>query len=140
MNLSPHFTLAEMVASPTARRMGFTEQFEPPPHIIAALKELCLKILEPLRKEVGPIVVSSGYRCARLNKKVKGAKNSQHLVGEAADIKCVNYKNKAIFLAAQKLKLPYDQLIWEYGTRQEPDWIHVSLGPRNRKQILYIGV
>lgn len=136
--LSPNFTLLELLKSPTANRMGLREQFDPPPEVVANLKRLCLEVLEPLRRECGPLIINSGYRCPRLNEAVKGARNSQHLTGEAADIECVNYTNALLFKKAQELKLPFDQLIWEFGSRTNPDWVHISRSDRNRKELLWI--
>jgi len=140
MRLSPHFTLAEMLESQTARRKNITEQFNPPPEVITNLRLLCKNVLEPLRMAVGqPIKVSSGYRTLRLNRAIGGARNSQHLVGEAADIQGITLTNRQLFNKIKQLKLPFDQLIWEFGNDQNPAWVHVSFGPRNRRQILRIG-
>jgi zinc D-Ala-D-Ala carboxypeptidase len=143
MKLTANFSLAEMLESGTARRKGLQEQFDPPSEIISSLQLLCIHILQPLRDHVGPISISSGYRCPRLNKAVKGAKNSQHLKGEAADIQAVgDMTNKMLFDAIKSLNLPYTQLLWEYGTIRNPAWVHVSYTPNvpPKRQILYIGV
>ncbi len=86
--LSSHFTLHELVASRTATRKNIAEQFAPPDDIISNLKFLAVNLLEKLREKNGntPLFVSSGYRCPRLNKAVGGARNSQHLQGQAVDI------------------------------------------------------
>jgi len=136
MKLSKNFTLAEMLESQTARRHGIDEQFMPPAKVVDNLQALVKNILQPLRDKVGPISVSSGYRCKRVNTIIKGAASSQHLTGQAADIKGAN--NKALFDAIIEMKLPFDQLIWEFGTKANPAWVHVSFGPRNRRQVLYI--
>jgi zinc D-Ala-D-Ala carboxypeptidase len=141
MKLSSHFTLEEMLESQTARRKGIAEQFTPPPEAVTNLKALCKNILEPLREAIGkPIKISSGYRCPRLNKAIGGAKNSQHLVGEAADIQGLEgVSNKQLFNKIKQLGLPFDQMIWEFGNDQNPAWVHVSFGPRNRRQIIKVG-
>lgn len=138
MNLTENFTLDEMLKSQTAIRKGIAEQFNPPAHVVQALEKLCVNILEPLRAECGPIKVNSGYRSPKTNAAVGGAKTSQHLHGEAADIEGVNVSNATLFRKIQEMGLPFDQLIWEYGTQTEPSWVHVSFGPRNRRQVLYI--
>jgi len=141
MILSPHFTLAEMLESQTARRKAIAEQFTPPQEVIDNLKALCEHILEPLRVAVGKSIhINSGYRCAKLNRAVGGAKNSQHVLGQAADLKPTGMTHAQLFHKIQELNLPFDQLIWEYGTTKEPAWVHVSFGPRNRRQVLYVGV
>ena len=81
--------------------------------------------------------MTSGYRCGRLNKAVGGAAKSQHMYGQAADIRTVSDKpsdNKKLFDLIRELKLPYDQLIDEYNY----NWVHVSYSSRNRRQILHI--
>jgi hypothetical protein len=131
-----HFTMNEMTRSATAKRYGIDNT--PSPEAQASLKALVEKILDPLREAWGqPIIVSSGYRCGRLNKIVKGSATSQHMLGEAADIHTVSDKpedNRRLFQLIQRLNLPYDQLIDEYGY----NWIHVSYGPRNRHRILHL--
>ena len=93
-------------------------------------------ILDPLREVYGkPIIVTSGFRCKRLNNIVGGSKKSQHCNGEAADIRSLSdsrEENKKLFDLILELDLPFDQLINEY----DYDWIHVSYSPRNRRQIL----
>lgn len=139
-NISEHFSLKEMVESQTARRLKIYEQFNPPADVLANLKALADHILEPLREHTGPIKVNSGYRSPKTNKAVGGAKNSQHLTGEAADIEGIGITNAQLFHKIQELKLPFDQLIWEYGTSHEPAWVHVSYGPRQRRQVLHVGI
>lgn len=135
---SKYFTLTEMLESATARRLKINEQFNPPAEIVTNLELLCKNILDPLREQVGAIIVTSGYRSPALNKAVKGAKSSQHMKGQAADIKGVNVSNAELFNQIQKLNLPFDQMIWEFGTDKEPAWVHVSYGALNRRQILYV--
>jgi hypothetical protein len=135
---SKYFTLQEMLESATARRLKIAEQFNPPAEIVTNLELLCKNILDPLREKCGAINVTSGYRSPALNKAVKGAKSSQHMKGQAADIKGINCSNAELFNQIQKLKLPFDQMIWEYGTDKEPSWVHVSFGSLNRRQILYV--
>lgn len=124
MKLSEHFTLEELTRSATARARGIDNT--PTERDKANLKRLATEVLEPLRKMAGvPITVTSGYRCYALNKAVGGAATSQHLRGEAADIKCAD--NKALFAAAMELmllgKIKVGQLIDEKGYR----WLHISL-------------
>ena len=128
----------EMIRSATAKRYGIDNT--PTPEIKANLKLLVEKVLDPLREAWGaPIIVDSGYRCGRLNKILKGSSTSQHLLGQAADIRTVSDKpedNKRLFDLIRKLGLPYDQLIDEYNY----NWIHVSYGPRHRRLILHLPV
>ena len=130
------FTIKELTKSNEAKRNKInnvpTKQEEQ--NLIALVEN----ILDPLREAYGkPIIVTSGYRCERLNKLVKGSKNSQHRYGQAADIRTVEdtkEENKKLFDLIQQLNLPFDQLINEYDF----DWIHVSYSSRNRRQILNI--
>lgn len=129
-----YFTLAEMTKSSTAQRKGINNS--PSIQVCQSLTALIEKVLDPLREAYGkPIIVTSGYRCEKLNKAVGGAASSQHVKGEAADIRSVQdtpEENKKLFDLIVKLKLPFDQLINEYGY----DWVHVSFGPRHRRQKL----
>lgn len=132
---SKYFTLEEMTASPTAQRLGINNK--PTADIVAALQRLVTNVLDPLREEWGaPIIVTSGYRCVKLNSVVGGARSSQHTFGQAADIRTVSDRpeeNKRLRNLLIKLNLPYDQLIDEYGC----DWLHVShRAAGNRGQIL----
>jgi zinc D-Ala-D-Ala carboxypeptidase len=135
--LTTNFTLEELCYSSTAKAKGITEQFTPSLDIISCLKKLAVNILQPLRDGYGGgIQVNCAYRCKRLNDAVKGANNSQHLQGKAADITVGNkYKNQELFDLIVSLNLPFDQLIDE----QDYSWIHVSYDEtRNRKQILHL--
>ena len=132
-----YFTLNELTASSTAKRKGIDNT--PDATVRANLTALVANILDPLREAYGkPIVVSSGYRCPKLNRAVGGAAKSQHVTGQAADIHTLSdtpADNKKLFDLIQSLKLPFDQLINEYNF----NWVHVSFSPRNRRQVLKIG-
>ena len=131
MKLTKNFTLEEFIVSAVAVRYNIDNT--PSEEERKNIKNLCVKILQPLRDYTGPILVSSGYRSAKLNKKVKGSKTSQHVSGQAADIKTQNMRKAFLYI---QNNLPFDQLIWEYGDDKQPSWIHVSYGPRNRRQVL----
>lgn len=131
-----YFTLNELTKSDAAKRskINNTPNKQEESNLIALVNY----ILDPLREAYGkPIIVTSGFRCERLNKLVNGSKSSQHRYGQAADIRTVEdtiEENKKLFDLAQELNLPFDQLIDEYNF----DWVHVSYSPRNRRQILHI--
>ena len=96
IRLSEHFMLSEFTRSTTAERLGICNELDPfyPTHkdIIANLRNLCEQVLEPLRAYVRqPIIISSGYRSPALNQALRGAPRSQHLTGEAADIRLPTY-------------------------------------------------
>jgi zinc D-Ala-D-Ala carboxypeptidase len=138
MQLSEHFELAEFIRSSTAKRAGISNM--PTDAHLENIKLLCEKVLEPIRVHFArPIILSSGYRSAALNRAVGGSSSSQHCSGEAADIDMdgTNITNAQIFNYI-KDNLEFDQLIWEFGTDTNPDWVHVSYesNGRQRKQIL----
>jgi zinc D-Ala-D-Ala carboxypeptidase len=138
MQLSEHFELAEFIRSSTAKRAGISNM--PTDAHLENIKLLCEKVLEPIRVYFArPIILSSGYRSAALNRAVGGSSSSQHCSGEAADIDMegTNITNAQIFNHI-KDNLEFDQLIWEFGTTSNPDWVHVSYesNGRQRKQIL----
>ena len=128
------FALKEFVKSNTAARLGIDNN--PNEDVKKNIELLVEKILDPLREKFGkPIIVTSGYRCKELNKAVGGAAKSQHMSGEAADIRTVEDSkraNKELFNLIIELGLPFDQLINEH----DYDWVHVSYGKRNRRMIL----
>ena len=125
-----YFTMTELCASQVARRKNIDNT--PNGEVRANLTALVANVLDPLREAYGkPIVVSSGYRCPKLNKAVGGVKNSQHTEGRAADIQEVSKLPKD----NKKLGLPFDQLIDEHGMA----WVHVSYSIRNRRQVLKVG-
>tara|TARA_R110000868_G_scaffold47907_1_gene156404 strand:+ start:533 stop:982 length:450 start_codon:yes stop_codon:yes gene_type:complete len=134
MNLSKSFTLAELTKSQTATRLGIDNT--PTPEQLENLVELCHKVLQPLRDAVGPVLISSGLRVPALNKAIGGSATSQHCAinGAAADIDVKD--NRKVFDYI-KDNLQFDQLIWEFGDRESPDWVHVSYHyGKNRGQVL----
>ncbi len=129
MKLTEHFSLDEFTRSATAIANGVDNTLDTTKAedriVVENLEHLCQTVLEPLREQMGtPVVISSGYRCRELNSLVGGARNSQHLTGEAADI--VPQSGEALkrwFLFIQQ-HCRFDQLILEsQGNRR---WIHVS--------------
>jgi len=140
MQLSEHLSLAEVTKSDTAKRRGVSNM--PTEAHIANFKLLAENIFEPIRNHFGkPIFISSGYRSAELNKAIGGAASSQHCQGEAIDIdmdgRPGGITNKMVFDFIKE-NLNFDQLIWEFGTDANPDWVHVSYEStgKQRKQIL----
>lgn len=130
--MTDNFTLNELTRSMTAKRLGIDNT--PNCEQTLNLKALVLKVLQPARDFLNkPITVTSGFRSDYLNRRIGGAKNSQHTTGEAADLMCSD--NKKLFLYI-KTYLDFDQLIWEYGDDNQPEWIHVSYSKENRKEVL----
>ena len=138
MQLSKNLSLKEAIKSNTATRLGIDnkpEQWE-----INNLLAVAEKVFQPVRDHFGvPIGVSSGYRSKALNKAIGGSKYSQHMIGEALDIDADIYgkvTNAEIFNYI-KDNLEWDQMIWEFGDDDEPNWVHVSYKESgfNRNQI-----
>lgn len=134
-----YFTIEELCRSETADAKGIDNR----PSAVARenLEALVFNVLDPLREKFGkPIIVNSGYRSTLLNNILGGARSSQHTRGEAADITAEDANENFELFEMIRTTLPFDQLIWEKGTRTYPAWIHVSfkMEGRNRKQILKI--
>lgn len=137
MKLSNHLSLAEMIRSDSAKRLGISNQ--PLPEHLDNMKVLAENVFEPIREHFGvPIYISSGYRSEALNKAVKGSKTSQHCKGQAMDIDMDGsglISNKDIFNFIRS-NLRFSQLIWEFGDTNNPDWVHVSYDERNKGEVL----
>ena len=137
--LSKYVSWREGIKSNTASRLGIDNT--PNEEQIKAMKHIAKNIFDPVREFVGgPLHVNSFYRSPILNRSVGGSSKSQHCKGEAMDIDCDQYghgTNAKVFHFI-KDNLEYDQLIWEFGNDQNPEWIHVSLTQRrpNRKSTL----
>lgn len=130
LRLSDHFTLAEMTHSQTAVRSGLDNT--PDEVTVQNLRQLVEHVLEPLRLYLGkPVLISSGYRSKAVNAAIGGAASSQHCLGQAADIQVHTLTVANLAQTIRQLGLPYDQLIDEFG-----DWVHVSYGPRQRREAL----
>ena len=139
MKLSAHFDLSEFERSATASRYGIDNQV--PPSLIPNLRRLCDQVLEPLRAYAGrPIVINSGYRSPQLNfhSKVRGSARSQHMTGEAVDIRVPDSATGNRWFLFLMNHCPFDQLIRERPTRDSDTfWIHVSLkASDNRRQVI----
>ena len=134
-----HFSIEEMYASDTAKRLGINNK--PSTQQTINLVYLCAYVLEPLRVAMGkPIKISSGFRSQALNKAVGGVYNSQHLKGQAADIDIQGDMafGRKIFDYIRD-HLPFDQLIWEHN-KSGTYWVHVSFVypdfGKNRKNVI----
>ncbi len=144
-----YFTIDELTYSATAQAKGIDNT--PNAEAKANLELLVDKLLDPLREAFGgPITVTSGYRSPKLNSKIKlASKTSQHMKGQAADLYVAKYNgaktsdtqrrklHKELLAMVFDRGLPFDQAIWEYGTDDGPDWLHLSYSATSqRKQIL----
>jgi hypothetical protein len=136
IQLSPHFTLQEMVRSDYALRHGLDNA--PPPEAVISLRILCGVILEQIRGQIGsPVIITSGYRSPIVNGGIGGAPTSQHLKGEAADFHIPGMNNLEVVkaIAHAEIVIPFDQLIYEGG---EGGWVHISHAAQKsqRRQVL----
>ena len=141
MKLSKNFTYEELCHSNVAERRGINNRprtKEEEKRVIENLKALCMEVLQPLRDFLGkPVVISSGYRCAELNKAVGGVRNSQHMKGEAADIHVENTEHLLKIMHFIMDETDFDQVIWERN-RAGTQWVHVSYKREgvNRHQVV----
>ena len=124
--MTKNFTLKELCVTKTGIHN------EPNAEQKESLRLLAVNILQPARDALGAITVTSGFRNAKVNAAVGGSRSSQHTKGEAADLQCND--NAALFNLIKTLE--FDQLIWEFGDKEQPDWVHVSFAKKNRKEIL----
>jgi len=126
MSISKHISYREGVYSRTATRLGIkndpnAEQME---NMIAIAEE----VFEPLRMWVGgPIKINSFFRSPELNKAIGGSGKSQHCHGQAIDLDdTFGRATNAEMYEFIKKHLDFDQMIWEFGDDENPDWVHVS--------------
>ena len=132
MNLTQHFTLEEFCLSTTAVSLGIPNI--PSPALYHAMRATCggLERIRTITQK--PIVILSGFRTEQLNQMLMGAKNSQHLEGEAADIICPGYGTPLEFakvIEEHALSINYDQMILEYA-----QWVHISFSVTPRREAL----
>lgn len=126
MQLTANFSLAELTV--TDRNMPNV----PNEAEVASLRSLAEMILQPLRDALGkPVRVNSAFRSEAVNRAVGGTATSQHRLGQAADIHVPGMTSVEVAKKIVALGLPFDQVIEEFGS-----WVHVSYGPRRRRQQL----
>lgn len=143
--LSNNFTLGEMIASDTAKKLKIDNT--PTLLAIVHLEELCKNLLQPIRDAYGkPIRVTSGYRCYRLNRAVGGSPSSVHPLGWAADIRPASgsYEEFEVFVInflQEHPEIGFDQCIREKSGKSK--WLHLGLrngAGRQRKMIFDIKI
>lgn len=138
-HISEHISYTEATKSRTAVEQSIDNT--PDEKTLSNMRHVAERVFEPLREHFCvPISVTSFYRSPELNKAVGGSSTSQHVKGEAIDIDADVFgviTNKQIFEYIKNY-LNFDQLIWEYGTDEEPAWVHVSLKKSgfNKREIL----
>lgn len=133
-SISQHISYKEGIVSATGKRLGIDNT--PPPEILATMKVTAEKLFEPMREYFGqPIRIVSFYRCPALNKAVGGSKTSSHMKGEAIDVEGTNgVTNMDIIRYFKEANVPMDQVIHEFGTDEEPDWVHISYREGNNRR------
>jgi len=136
--ISKHISYKEGVYSITAIRKGIDN--EPNEEQLSNMKLVAEKIFEPVRTHFKvPIKVNSFFRSPNLNKAIGGSTKSQHCKGQAIDIDDTygKIKNSEIYWWIKE-NLDFDQMIWEFGNNDNPDWVHVSyVSPdKNRNRCL----
>lgn len=123
MNLSPHFTLAELTFTDHREFLNVPNE--------ANIQNLCrlAEFLEKVKSLLGglPILVNSAYRSEAVNRAVGSKETSQHLTGCAADIRVPGMKPDVVCQAIFKSNLKYDQLIKEFVNADGGGWTHISI-------------
>ena len=136
--ISPHISYREGVYSITATRKGISNT--PNDEQLANMELVAEEIFEPLRVWVGgPIKINSFFRSPELNKSIGGSSKSQHCKGQAIDIDDTFGKaTNAEMYHYIKDNLDFDQMIWEFGNDDNPDWVHISYvsAQKNRNRCL----
>jgi len=131
--LTQSFTLREFVNSQVAARFGIDNT--PPPQAVDCIKALCVNVLQPLRDRLHrPIQILSGYRCPRVNALANGARSSQHMFGEAADIAVKDVEPAYLQRLIRESGISVDQCIVEFD-----QWVHVSwkaTGPQRNQYLI----
>ena len=124
--ISEHISYKEGVYSITATRRGIDNT--PNDEQLENMETVAEEVFEPLRVYVdGPIKINSFFRCEELNKAIGGSSKSQHCKGQAIDLDdTFGRATNAEMYYFIKDKLNFDQLIWEFGDDDNPDWVHVS--------------
>ena len=124
--ISEHISYREGVYSNTATRRGIDNT--PDDDQLSNMELVAEEVFEPLRVYVdGPIKINSFFRCPELNKAIGGSSKSQHCQGQAIDLDdTFGRATNAEMYHFIKEKLNFDQLIWEFGDDDNPDWVHVS--------------
>jgi hypothetical protein len=124
--ISKHISYKEGVYSNTAIRKGIDNT--PNAEQKANMEKIAQNIFEPLRQWAGgPIKINSFFRCPELNKAIGGSSKSQHCKGQAIDIDdTFGVVSNADMYAWIKNHLDFDQMIWEFGDDNNPNWVHIS--------------
>ena len=138
MSISKRISYKEGVYSRTATRLGIKNN--PNAEQMKNMVAIAEEVFEPLRAWVGgPVKINSFFRSPELNKAIGGSTKSQHCQGQAIDLDdTFGRATNAEMFEFIKQNLDFDQMIWEFGDEDNPDWVHVSyVSPeQNRKRCL----
>lgn len=138
MRISKHISYREATHSATAKRRGLDNT--PNQEQLENMYKVAEFIFEPLRLFVGgPIKINSFFRSVAVNRAVGGTSRSQHCKGQAIDIDDVfGHKTNAEMFQYVRENLDFDQMIWEFGSNNNPSWLHISYVSKaeNRNRIL----
>lgn len=145
--ISDHISYKEAIRSNTAVRYGIENR--PGEIALLNMKNVARILFEPMRKYFQvPIYISSFFRSPELNRIIGGSENSSHMMGEAIDVDADVFNkrlrdgelltNRDIFHYLLNESESFDQLIWEYGDKDGPAWVHFSYRDKrtNRNQVL----
>lgn len=138
MRIGKYIDLSDLTSSDTATRLHIDQT--PSQDVIDALTNVVKFVYDPVCDHLGTVRINSGYRSKELNHAIGGSTTSQHCKGEALDlsfngIKSVNTNSTIFYYIFHNLE--FDQLIWEFGTDKNPQWVHVSYSTKfNRKEVL----
>ena len=136
--IGAHFLLKHLIWSNTAKNnsinnMPGVDGSPSQTEVIENLRLLMVNIIDPIVNIYPDLIINSGYRCVELNKRLGGSNTSQHIFGQAVDIRVPNLTTADLYNYIYTNIKGWDQLIWEYPERGNNSWVHVSYGPQNRK-------
>lgn len=128
-----NFSMSELIRSDVASKNGINNT--PSSSSLDNLFDLIVYCLQPVRNVIDkPMIITSGYRCTKLNKLVGGTKNSHHLIGCAADFIVTGLKPSEIINTILKSDIRFNQLINEYDK-----WVHISyIKDKNKNQVIFL--
>lgn len=134
--LGRFFTLADLMRSTAAARLGLDNR--PPPAAQANLARLVVNVLDPLRAHLGrPVRITSGFRSFAVNRAVDGSPTSQHMLGEAVDLKVDGLTAAELAAVILALRLPVDQVIWYDPERGGHVHVSYTVTRANRREALH---
>lgn len=139
--LSKNFTLLEFTRSGVASQRNIMNV--PTELHVRNMQLLCDNVLERIRERFNkPVNILSGFRSRELNAAVGGAPDSQHTMGQAADIEVYGIRNDDLFCFIAD-HLNFDQVIAEQLESEDGSagWIHVSYrqGSNRKQELSFLG-